>query len=96
MKKHLHTRFVNFLIEKYNEDPEMIEDEDFSDEWEQLPLDHDEDEDEPRRNTEEDEKSNEDEGINDDEVIDKLVNEYRNIKKGYDKLVQKRRRRKTL
>ena len=98
MKKHLHTRFVNFLIEKYDEDPERIEDEEIPSDWDGLPLDFDEDEpqQEPEPESDEENEDVDDEEVNDDEVIDKLITEYKKVKNGYVRLVNKKKRRKTL
>ncbi len=98
MKRHLHTRFVNFLKEKYNDDPKRIEDEENTLDWEGLPIDFDEDEtqQDPDLETDEENEDVDDDEVNDDEVIDRLITEYKKVKNGYVRLVNKKKRRKTL
>jgi len=72
-KRHLHTRFINFLIEKNSHDEEI--------ESEEL-LDNEE--------SEETIETPEDEYIDDDEVIDKLLTEYRKTKAKYENIRNKK------
>jgi hypothetical protein len=72
-KRHLHTRFINFLIEKNSHDEEI--------ESEEL-LDKEE--------PEETIETPEDEYIDDDEVIDKLLTEYRKTKAKYENIRNKK------
>jgi len=91
-KKHLHTNFIKFLLERHLEDPDVddeierpIPDEEseelklrnsrklneFDDEDEELPFD------EPQQEESEDGEDYED-------TIDKLLTEYRKLKKQYE------------
>jgi len=74
MKKgtHIQTEFIRFLIEKHNSGPKLLRDEEIKKEKPEL-------EDEEIQNDETDEPQDED----DDEVIEKLLNEYKNVKKKY-------------
>lgn len=71
MKRHLHTRFINFLIEKNSNGEET--------EYEELP---------DKEETEDNIEKPEDE--NDDEVIDKLLTEYRKTKTQYENIRNKK------
>jgi hypothetical protein len=100
-KKHLHTNFIKFLLERHLEDPDVddeierpIPDEEseelrlrksrklneFDDE-EELPFD------EPQQEDSED-------GEDDEDTIDKLLTEYRKLKKQYEsRRIPNRRKR---
>lgn len=77
-KKHIHTRFINYLLEKHKEELEeeglqqLPEDE----EVEETPIDE-----EPPQDDEED-----------DEVIEKLLTEYRKTKREYENLRNRKRK----
>ena len=86
-KKHLHTNFIRFILEKYSqqqEDPQS----DIEDEIER-PSEEDQDEFHTKRikikkmNELEDEIE-EPERTEDDDVIDELLKEYKKIKKQYE------------
>ena len=71
-KKYIHTRFINYLLERHKEE---LEEEDLQqlpedEEVEETPIDE-----EPPQDDEED-----------DEVIDKLLTEYRKTKREYENL----------
>ncbi len=71
-KTHIKTDFINFIIEKYS-----TSDDDDNDEKKPKKKDDDEDEDDDEDNTSK--KSTDD----DDEIIEKLLTEYKNVKKLY-------------
>lgn len=77
-KKYIHTRFINYLLEKHKEELEEEE------ELQQLP---DDDEDEETPINEEPPQNEED-----DEVIDKLLTEYRKTKREYENLRNRERK----
>ena len=82
-KKHLQTEFLKFLIEKHSQEP----DEDI-----ETPLPDDEEEDFQVKkkvplkqiDIEEDEDGESQDEQEDDEIIEKLLNEYKKIKKQYE------------
>lgn len=86
-KKHLETKFLRFLIERYkdSEDDESEIDTPLSDEIDEpinlidIPIKEDE---------EDQENQNED----DDIIIDKLLTEYRKIKKQYESKIHNKRK----
>ena len=97
-KKHLETKFIQFLLERHKE---LEEDDDID-----VPLSEDEDEDllQFRKNKslkpidlpieeEEDEEDKGDEEPTDDEILEKLMVEYRKLKKQYESKLQNRKRR---
>jgi hypothetical protein len=73
-KKHLHTRFINFLIEQQHSNQEDIESQNLheTDDTEEENLESDESEDVSSEN--------------DDEIIEKLLTEYRNVKRKYENI----------
>lgn len=102
-KKHLHTNFVKFLLERHLDDPDVddeIERPIPNDELEELKLrksirlnefDDEEGEefpiDEPQQEDSED-------GEDDDDTIDQLLTEYRKLKRQYEsRMVPNRRKR---
>ena len=100
-KKHLHTNFIKFLLERHLEDPDVddeIERPIPDEELEELRLrksrklnEFDEDEelpfDEPQQEDSED-------GENDEDTIDQLLTEYRKLKRQYEsRRVPNRRKR---
>ena len=104
-KKYIHTKFINYLWEKYNNTPEP-EDEDDID----IPLPEDDEEDLPGLKKkfkpkelsieeEEDEEDIEDtddgeeEPLSDEEILEKLILEYKKLKKVYENKLQRRKRR---
>lgn len=94
--KHLHTNFIKFLIEKHSQDetemeevqPEVQDENEIKKKkrYDFIPDEIDEDEDEPIYD--EDDTTDED----DDMVIEKLLNEYRNLRMKYEN--SKTRRKK--
>jgi len=107
-KKHLKTKFIQFLWEKYNDTPKP-EDEDDID----IPLSQEEPEDEdlpplkkkkglkPVELQDEEEEDNEesmDDGgeEDDDKVIERLLNQYKKLKREYESNKIRNRRRNTL
>ncbi len=100
-RKHLHTNFIKFLLERHLEDPDVddeiekpIPDEEleemkqkksrkineFDDEDEELPFE------EPQQEDSED--------GDDDDTIDKLLNEYRKVKREYESHRKSNRRKR--
>ncbi len=73
-KTHIKTDFINFIIEKYS-----TTNDDDKDEETPKKKDKDEDDDDDEKDTSK--KSTEDDG---DEIIEKLLNEYKNLKKQYE------------
>jgi hypothetical protein len=75
-KKHLHTRFIKFLIEKHLEDPDVNE-----------PLPDEETEElrlkQKQKEFDEEEEPQQD-GTDDSDGIDQLVNEYKKLRRQYE------------
>jgi hypothetical protein len=85
-KKHLHTNFIKFLLERHQEDPDVDDDIEIpipDDELEELKMkrpkklnEFDDEEELPVEQPQEEEE--------DDDTIDKLLTEYRKLKKQYE------------
>lgn len=75
MKKrtHIHTDFIKFIIEKYSE-PKSVDDEEEDDNKKKSEVSDDEEEPEEEGDTIDD----------DDEIIEKLITEYKKVKKQYE------------
>jgi hypothetical protein len=71
-KNYLHTRFINYLVEKHNEEHEEYLQNLPEDELEEIPT--------------EEESSQENPEEEYDEVIEKLLTEYRKTKREYENL----------
>lgn len=98
-KRHLETKFLKFLLERYK---------DLEDEEGDIDTPLPDEEDKPKINSkrpiklidipieeeEEDEENGEDE--DDDIIIEKLLNEYRKIKKQYESKIHDKRKRGTI
>jgi hypothetical protein len=86
-KKHLHTNFIKFLLERHLEDPDVDDDIETpipDDELEELKMkrskklnEFDDEEELPVEQPQEEEED-------DDDTIDKLLTEYRKLKKQYE------------
>jgi hypothetical protein len=92
-KKHLETQFVRFIIEKYGKEPNVDN-----------KKENDVEDDESDDFIEDDESIEDDERIEDkttkkrvnkkddeDSIIDELLTEYKDLKKQYDKVYNKRK-----
>lgn len=79
-KNHLHTRFIKYLAEKYSEELEEVRPEDPEDFFSDKMMD----------DIENKEKADE---VEDDEVLDELLEEYRNLKLKYDSKIHNRKRK---
>ena len=96
-KRHLETKFLKFLLERYKD----LEDGD-------IDTPQTKEDDEPKLNSKipiklidipiEEEEGDEENGEeeNDDIIIEKLLNEYRKIKKQYESKIHDKRKRGTL
>jgi hypothetical protein len=102
-KKHLHTNFIKFLLERHLEDPDVddeIERPIPDEELEELRLrksrklnEFDDEEDEELPFDEPQQEDSED-GENDEDTIDQLLTEYRKLKKQYEsRRIPNRRKR---
>ncbi len=82
-KKHIQTNFFRFLLEKYSNDHNTQTDIEFDDEVEN--PDEETNDELPKRLKRMVEIDDEDsERTEDDDIIDELVKEYKNIKKQYE------------
>lgn len=92
-KKHLHTKFIKFLIERHLEDPDVDDEVERplpDEESEELRLkrpkklnEFDDEEDEELPMDEPQQEDSED-GENDDDTIDQLLTEYRKLRRQYE------------
>lgn len=92
-KKHLHTNFIKFLLERHLEDPDVddeIERPIPDEELEELKfrksrkLNEFDDEDEEEIPMDEPQQEDSEDGENDDDTIDQLLTEYKKLRRQYE------------
>ena len=100
-RKHLHTNFIKFLLERHLEDPDVddeiekpIPDEELEEMKHKKSLKINEFDDEDEELPFEEPQQEDSENGDDDDTIDKLLNEYRKVKREYESHRNSNRRKR--